>query len=148
MAKFHSLDLFDMEHSMGDLVAKAELGCPQLTSIFGTTVTDDSGMELDTDLSQSLTVEQVLPLYWGLNSLQCMVDKRVYIQQMDGTTKIGYVPMYNHFLKMKDTYTTFSGSSTDRDFWAHQKLDFEKEILKDIGLDNFVRKFCNAVLAD
>ena len=59
-----------------------------------------------------------------------MLDDRIHIQQMAGTTMIGYVPMYQHIMELKDGHAYFTGSRLDKDYWNKQQLEFEKEVLR------------------
>ena len=46
-------------------------------------------------------------------------------------SKAGYVATYQHIQRKEDGNAAFSGSKTDREFWAVERLDVEKEILKE-----------------
>ena len=48
-----------------------------------------------------------------------------------GTSKAGYVATYQNIQRKLDCNASFSGSHTDRKFWASERLDIEKEILKE-----------------
>ena len=131
LARFHAMDLYDIQAKLQDLADHAKLICPQLASNFGTSAAGADAV-MDTDSPPvTLTADQLSPLYELLGSLLWVVDDKVHIQQMAGTSRAGYVQMYNHVLKKKEGHTSFSGSRTDREFWAQQKLEIEKEILKE-----------------
>ena len=56
-----------------------------------------------------------------------MIEDRIHIQQMAGTAMVGYVPLYQHILKLKDGHKSFSGSRTNKDYWNVKKLELEKD---------------------
>ena len=69
-----------------------------------------------------------------------MLDDQIHIQQMAGTTTIGYVPMYNHIMELKDGHAYFTGSRSDKDYWNKQQLEFEKEVLRKGSHTNQIQK--------
>ena len=58
------------------------------------------------------------------------MDNRVHLQKAAGTTKVGYNAYYDHKLAHVQGLTDFSGSRADKEYWVHDKLDTEKDILK------------------
>ena len=70
-------------------------------------------------------------MYDMISRLLWTTDRRVHVQQMAGTSKAGYVATYQHIQRKTDGNASFSGSRTDREFWASERLDIEKEILKE-----------------
>ena len=45
-------------------------------------------------------------------------------------SKIGYNNCYDHVLEEKSSYTDFSGSRADKEFWIVEHSEVEKEFLK------------------
>ena len=131
MTKFHAMDLCDLEHTMEGTVSMADLAVPCLASTFRPSGDDDMDMQVEVDPSAPLTVGDIQPVWWAIKTLRCMIDDRIHIQQMAGTAQVGYVPMYQHILELKDGHKNFSGSRSDKDYWNKQKLEFEKDILKE-----------------
>ena len=58
------------------------------------------------------------------------VDNCVHLQQAAGTTKVGYNAFYDHKLSQIHGQHNFSGTKADREYWTHDMVDAEKEILK------------------
>ena len=102
MAKYHAMDMCDMEHAMEDCISTADLAVPCLAATFGPSGDDESDMQVEVDPSTRLTVGDIQPVWRVKKTLRCMLDDRIHIQQMAGTTTIGYVPMYNHIMELKD----------------------------------------------
>ena len=130
MAKYHALDLFDTQQAVADLTAHASLVCPQLASNFGTSASSGA-TQPEYDPSQTVTLGEIAPVYDLMGRLLWLVDNQVHTQQMAGTSKAGYVATYQYIQRKKDGNASFSGSRTDREFWAAERLDIEKEILKE-----------------
>ena len=130
MAKFHALDLFDIQQDVADLAGHASLVCPQLASTFGTSASESVG-QVEYDPSQTVSLGQIAPLFEMIGRLHWNVDNKVHVQQMAGTSKAGYVNTYQYIQRKKDGNASFSGSRTDREYWASERLDIEKEILKE-----------------
>ena len=129
MAKFHALDLFDLQAEIADLAGHASLVAPPLASAFGASAADGVGVNYDPDATVSY--RDLAPMYDMIGRLLWSVDRKVHVQQMAGTSKAGYVATYQHIQRKEDGNAAFSGSKTDREFWAVERLDVEKEILKE-----------------
>ena len=129
MAKFHALDLFDLQVEIQDLAGHASLVAPPLASSFGASAADGNGVIYDPDATVSY--RDLAPMYDMISRLLWSVDRKVHVQQMAGTSKAGYVATYQHIQRKQDGNASFSGSRTDREFWASERLDIEKEILKE-----------------
>ena len=71
-------------------------------------------MELDSSVSYTKEVFQ--PLFQLLRKLHCLVDDRVHLQQVAGTTKVGYNAYYDHKLAHIHRLTEFSDSMADEEF--------------------------------
>ena len=130
LAKFHALDLFDIQQAVADLTSQASLVCPTLASTFGTSAALGQPQP-EFDPNQTVTLGEVAPVWELMSRLLWTVDNKVHIQQMAGTSKAGYVPTYNYIQRKQDGNASFSGSRTDREYWAAERLDLEKEILKE-----------------
>ena len=103
MAKFHAMDLYDIQQQVVDLAGHASLTCPQLASNFGTSASSH-GSQAEYDPSQTVSVGQITPLYHILGCLLWTMDNNVHVQQMAWTSKVGYVQMYNFVHRKKDGY--------------------------------------------
>ena len=62
--------------------------------------------------------------------LAWFVDDHLHMQQAAGTTKVGYNTFYDYKNYQVHGNQSFSGSKADREFWTHDTLDVEKDILK------------------
>ena len=62
MAKFHAMDLCDLEHAMEDTVSTADLAVPCLASTFGPSGDDGDNMQDDVAPSTPLAVGDILPV--------------------------------------------------------------------------------------
>ena len=58
------------------------------------------------------------------------VDNCIHLQQAAGTTKIGYNAYYEHKLAQIHGLHNYSGTKADREYWSHDMMDAEKDILK------------------
>ena len=130
MAKYHALDLCDLEHSMEDIVATADMSVPLLSPLFGAAGHDGDDVQVEVDPSTPLMVGEITPVWHAIRYMRSMLDDRVHIQQMAGTTSIGYATLYSHVIDHKDGHACFTGSRSDKDFWNKQRLEIEKEVLK------------------
>ena len=82
------------------------------------------------DCSNVYTEEQLAPLFGMLGKLQRLVDDQIHLQQAAGTTKVGYNAYYDHKLSQINRLANYSGTRANKEFWAHDQTDTEKEILK------------------
>ena len=94
MAKFHALDLFDLQAEIADLAGHASLVAPPLASAFGTSAADGVGVNYDPDATVSY--RDLAPMYDMISRLLWSVDRKVHVQQMAGTSKAGYVATFQH----------------------------------------------------
>ena len=129
MAKFHALDLFDLQVEIQDLAGHASLVAAPLASQFGTSAADGTGVIYDPDATVSY--RDLAPMYEMISRLLWSVDRKVHVQQMAGTSKAGYIATYQHIQRKEDGNATFSGSKTDREYWGVERSDVEKEMLKE-----------------
>ena len=58
------------------------------------------------------------------------IDDRIHLQQAAGTTKVGYNSFYDHKLAQINGLHNYSGTRADREYWSHNMMDAEKEILR------------------
>ena len=130
MVKLHVLDLFDMQAEVTDLAGHASLVAPPLASAFGTSAAELVGRGTY-DPDTTVTYRDLAPLYDMISRLLWTTDRRVHVQQMAGTSKAGYVATYQHIQRKTDGNAAFSGSPTEREHWAEERFDVEKEILKE-----------------
>ena len=129
MAKFHALDLFDLQVEIQDLAGHASLVAAPLASQFGTSAADGTGVIYDPDATVSY--RDLAPMYEMISRLLWSVDRKVHVQQMAGTSKAGYVATYQYIQRKEDGNAAFSGSKTDREYWGVERFDVEKEMLKE-----------------
>merc|ERR1712121_254135 len=76
------------------------------------------------------TEEQLMPLIGMVWKLARFVDDRVHVQQAAGTTRVGYNTFYDYKNYQIHGNLAFSGNKADREFWTHDTMDVEKDILK------------------
>ena len=58
------------------------------------------------------------------------MDDHIHLQQAAGTTKVGYNAYYDHKLAQINGLANYSGTWANKEFWAHDQTDTEKEILR------------------
>ena len=129
-ARFHALDLFDGQTEAQDLANHASLVAPPLASNFGTSASDSVG-PVAYDPDTTVTYREIAPVWKLIERLLWNCDRRRHVQQMAGTSKVGYVATYTHIHRKLDGNASFSGSRTDREHWATERFDVEKEILRE-----------------
>ena len=129
MAKFHALDLFDLQVEIQEIAAHASMVAAPLASNFGSSAADGNGDIYDPNATVSY--RDLAPMYDMIGRLLWSVDRKVHVQQMAGTSKAGYVPTYNFIQRKEDGNAAFSGSKTDREYWGVERFDVEKEMLKE-----------------
>ena len=130
MARFHAMDLFDGQAEAQDLANHASLVAPPLASNFGTSASDSVG-QVAYDPDKTVTYREIAPVWNLIGRLLWNSDRRRHVQQMAGTSKVGYVTTYQHIHRKLDGNASFSGSRTDREHWATERFDVEKEILRE-----------------
>ena len=77
LAKFHALDLFDIQQAVCDLTGHASLVAPQLASNFRTSASD-CVRQAEFDPSQTVTLGEIAPMYDIMGSLLLRVDNKVH----------------------------------------------------------------------
>ena len=129
-ARFHALDLFDAQSDAQDLANHASLVAPPLASNFGSSAPDSTD-PVTYDPDTTVTYREIAPVWKLIERLLWHSDRRRHVQQMAGTSKVGYVATYTHIHRKQDGNQSFSGSRTDREYWATERFDVEKEVLKE-----------------
>merc|ERR1711867_15199 len=82
MAKFHALDLFDLQVEIQDLAGHASLVAAPLASQFGTSAADGTGVIYDP--SATVSYRDLAPTHEMISRLLWSVDRKVHVQQMAG----------------------------------------------------------------
>merc|ERR1712121_368205 len=128
--KFHCADLFDMETHILDLAEHVRHLVPNLAPLVGQLLLNVTDLELQVDNSCKYDENQLVPMIGMVWKLARFVDDRIHVQQAAGASRVGYTQFYEY--KNYQTYGNekFSGSKADREFWTHDTLDVEKDILK------------------
>ena len=86
---------------------------------------------MDTGLPQGhVPVKDLVPLFQSLSRLQFDVDKMVHNLESCATSKVGYKAMRESILREEDGDSAFSGSRSDRDYYAALQLHREKNWLQ------------------
>ena len=71
------------------------------------------------DCSNTYTEGWLAPLFGMLGKLQGLVDDHIHLQQAAGTTKVSYNAYYDHKLAQQLGLANYSGTRSDKEFWAH-----------------------------
>ena len=71
-----------------------------------------------------------MPMIGMVWKLARFLDDRIHVQQAAGASSVGYVPFYTYKNYQIFGNEKFSGSKADREYWTHDTLDIEKDILK------------------
>ena len=103
---------------------------PNLAPLVGQPLLNVTDFELRVDKSRTYTEDQLVPLVSMIWKVARFVDDRVHMQQAAGTTKVGYNSLYDYKLYQINGNQDFSGTKADREFWTHDTMDVEKDILK------------------
>ena len=82
------------------------------------------------DKSRTYTEDQLVPLIGMIWKVVRFVDDRVHMQQAAASTKVGYNVFYDYKLYQINGNQDFSGTKADREYWTHDTMDVEKDILK------------------
>ena len=86
--------------------------------------------ELRVDHSKFYSEGQLAPLICMIWKVVRFVDDRIHLQQAAGATKVGYNSFYEHELAQINGLHNYSGSKADREYWAQNTREAEKDILK------------------
>ena len=81
VAHYHAGDLFDIQMKCLDIAEYARFICLSLVLNFGAP-SAGADIEIEVDDSVMLTGEQLRPLFKLIGRLLCMVNNKVYIQQL------------------------------------------------------------------
>merc|ERR1712002_962992 len=128
--KFHCADLFDIGTHILDLAEHVRHLVPNLAPLVGQPLLNVTDLELRVDNSRQYEEKQLVPMIGMVWKLARFVDDRIHVQQAAGASTVGYVPFYNYKNYQIFGNEKFSGSKADREFWTHDTLDVEKDILK------------------
>ena len=128
--KFHCADLFDIETHILDLAEHVRHLVPNLAPLVGQPLLNVTDLELRVDNSRKYEEKQLVPMIGMVWKLARFVDDRIHMQQAAGASTVGYIPFYNYKNYQTFGNEKFSGSKADREFWTHDTLDVERDILK------------------
>ena len=103
---------------------------PNLAPLVGQPLLNSTDFELRVDKSRIYTEDQLVPLIGMIWKVVRFVDDRVHLQQAAGVTKVGYNVFYDYKLAQINGNQDFSGTKADREYWTHNTMDAEKDILK------------------
>ena len=90
------------------------------------------------DNSKFYSEDQLAPLIGMIWKIVRFIDDRVHLQQAAGTTKVGYNSFYDHKLAQIYGLHNYSGTQADRNYWFHDMMDAEKEILRIKALEKLL----------
>ena len=82
------------------------------------------------DHSKFYSEGQFAPLICMIWKVVRFVDDRIHLQQAAGATKVSYNSFYEHELAQINGLHNYSGSKADREYWAQNTREAEKDILK------------------
>merc|ERR1711873_370128 len=102
---------------------------PNLAPLVGQPLLNVTDLELRVK-SHKYEEKQLVPMIGMVWKLARFVDDRIHAQQAAGPSSVGYVPFYNYKNYQIFGNEKFSGSKADREYWTHDTLDVEKDILK------------------
>merc|ERR1712002_315750 len=74
--------------------------------------------------------KQLMPMICMVWKLARFIDDRIHVQQAAGASYVGYTQFYLYKNNQIFGNDKFSGSKADREYWTHDTLDVEKDILK------------------
>ena len=103
---------------------------PNLAPLVRQPISNSADFELRVDNSKFYSEEQLAPLIGMIWKVVRFVDVCVHLQQAAGTTKVGYNSFYDHKLAQINGLHNYSGTRADREYWSHDMMDAEKEILR------------------
>ena len=103
---------------------------PNLAPLVGQPLLNVTDLELRVDNSRQYEEKQLVPMIGMVWKLARFLDDRIHVQQAAGASSVGYVPFYTYKNYQIFGNEKFSGSKADREYWTHDTLDVEKDILK------------------
>ena len=115
---------------MLDLTDYARHLVPNLVPLVSQPLLNATDFELRVDKSRTYTEDQLVPLISMIWKIVRFVDDRVHLQQAAAVTKVGYNVFYDYKLAQINGNQDFSGTKADREYWTHDTMDAEKDILK------------------
>ena len=128
--KFHCADLFDIETHILDLADHVRHLVPNLAPLVGQPLLNVTDLELRVDSSRQYMEKQLVPMIGMIWKLARFIDDRIHVQEAAGACSVGYTQFYLYKNTQIFGNEKFSGSKADREFWTHDTLDAEKDILK------------------
>merc|ERR1712002_907411 len=128
--QIHCADLFDIETHILDLAEHVRHLVPNLAPLVGQPLLNVTNFELRVDSSRTYEEKQLVPMIGVVWKLARFVDDRIHVQQAAGACSVGYTQYYQYKNTQVFGNEKFSGSKADREFWTHDTLDVEKDILK------------------
>ena len=115
---------------MLDLTEHARHLVPNLAPLVDQPLLNATDFELRVDKSQTYTEDQLVPPIGMIWKFPRFVDDHVHMQQAAAATKVGYNVFYDYKLYQINGNQDFSGTKADREYWTHDMMDAEKDILK------------------
>merc|ERR1712002_605483 len=128
--KFHCADLFDIGTHILDLAEHVRHLVPNLAPLVGQPLLNVTDLELRVDSSRTYEEKQLVPMIGMIWKLARFIDDRIHVQEAAGACSVGYAQYYHYKNTQIFGNERFSGSKADREFWTHDTLDTEKDILK------------------
>merc|ERR1712082_238071 len=128
--KFHCADLFDIETHILDLADHVRHLVPNLAPLVGQPLLNVTDLELRVDNSRTYAEKQLTPMIGMIWKIARFIDDRIHVQEAAGASSVGYVPFYLYKNAQIFGNEKFSGSKADREYWTHDTLYVEKDILK------------------
>ena len=103
---------------------------PNLAPLVGQPLLNVTDLELRVDNSRQYMEKQLVPMIGMVWKLARFIDDRIHVQQAAGASSVGYAQFYLYKNTQIFGNDKFSGSKADREYWTHDTLDAEKDILK------------------
>ena len=130
-AQYHAADLFDIETCAMDVSESVKGLAPSLVLQVCQPLPANASKAgvLGEPTNCSTLGDQITPLLEKLGKLHCLVDNRIHLQQVAGTTMVGYNAYYNYKLAQHDGLAKYSCSRADKEFLAQDQRETEKAIL-------------------
>merc|ERR1712121_307730 len=128
--KFHCADLFDMETHILDLADHVRHLVPNLAPLVGQPLLNVTDLELQVDSSRTYEEKQLVPMIGMIWKLARFIDDRIHVQEAAAAYSVGDTQYYHYKITQVFGNERFSGSKAHREFWTHDTIDTEKDILK------------------
>merc|ERR1712121_620394 len=101
-----------------------------LAPLVGQPLLNVTDLELRVDTSRNYAEKQLVPMIGMIWKLARFIDDCIHVQEAAGACSVGYTQYYQYKNTQVFGNEMFSGSKADKEFWTHDTLDTEKEILK------------------